>query len=384
MRRLLHQRRLCGRLGVNGLQCGDKGVQRLFGFRFGRLNHQRLVDDEREVHRRRVESVIQQALGHFQPAHPALPLPVGGEHHLVHTGTVIGQGVAVFQGVHQIVGIQHGVAADGMQPGCAQRPNVGIGAHQHAKVAVKAADFANAFRRFAQRVLPAVRNGNHRRGQIGSQDCAAAHRPGPRPAAAVGRTEGLVQVQMANVKPQVAQPGPPQQGVHIGPVAVHQPAAVVDNPAHFQYVPVEQPQGAGQRNHHAGEVVVGQFPQGGQVGVAVSVGRDGHHIKAGHGGRCRIRAVGAVGNAHFGAAAVALRQVVGPHHQHAGQFPVGAGQRGQAGGRHPRYFGEIALQPVQQLQRALRLGGRLLRVNPRKAGQERHLVIDLGVVLHRA
>src|SRR3712207_9204262 len=41
-------------------------VERLLGLRLGRLDQQRLVDEQGEVHRRRVEAVVEQALGEVE------------------------------------------------------------------------------------------------------------------------------------------------------------------------------------------------------------------------------------------------------------------------------------------------------------------------------
>ena len=193
-----------------------------------------------------------------------------------------------------------------------------------------------------------------------------------------------MQVQVTDIETQFAELGAAEQRVHVRAVAINQAAAVVDDPADFQDVGVEQAQGAGQGNHHPGKVVAGNLPERGQIGVAVSVGWDRNHVEAGH---CRgggISAVGAVRDAHLGSAGVAAGQVIRAHHEHAAQFAVGAGEARQAGGGHAGNLGEEVLQSVEQFQRSLGLLGRLLRMDPGESGQEGDLVVDLGVVLHRA
>ena len=76
--------------------------------------------------------------------------------------------------------------------------------------------------------------------------------------------------------------------------------------------------------------------------------------------------------------------MIGPHHQYAGQFAVGAGQGGQANTGHTGNFAQEFLEPVQQFQGPLTLLLWLQRVDGGKSGQEGHLVINLGVVLHGA
>ena len=73
---------------------GDRvgeGVERLLRLRLGRLDQQRLVDEQREVDRRRVEAVVEQALGEVERLEPELALHRrAGEHELVHADAVVG------------------------------------------------------------------------------------------------------------------------------------------------------------------------------------------------------------------------------------------------------------------------------------------------------
>ena len=69
-----------------------KRVERLAGLGLGRLDHQRLVDEQREVDRRRVEAVVEQPLGDVERLHPELALGrLAGEHELVHRPAVEGR-----------------------------------------------------------------------------------------------------------------------------------------------------------------------------------------------------------------------------------------------------------------------------------------------------
>ncbi len=57
-----------GRLAGNAEEGLGEGVQRRLALRLGRLNHHRLVDDEREIDRRGMEAVVQQPLGEVHGA----------------------------------------------------------------------------------------------------------------------------------------------------------------------------------------------------------------------------------------------------------------------------------------------------------------------------
>src|SRR5216684_7735952 len=67
-------------------------IHRALAFCLRGLDHDRFFDDERKVNRRRVEPVIQQALGHVFGRDPRLLLLAeAGQHELVLTDPVVGE-----------------------------------------------------------------------------------------------------------------------------------------------------------------------------------------------------------------------------------------------------------------------------------------------------
>ena len=84
-------------------------VQPLLRLGLGRLDHQRLGDDQREVDRRRVEAVVHQPLGDVERRDAVLLLQrPRREDELVHAQPVERQVVRVLQPGEQVVGVQHG------------------------------------------------------------------------------------------------------------------------------------------------------------------------------------------------------------------------------------------------------------------------------------
>ena len=70
-------------------------IERFARFGLGGLEHQRLVHDQREVHRRRVHAAVDRALGDVHGAHAGfLPEPGQVEHEFVHA--YAGRGAGVF------------------------------------------------------------------------------------------------------------------------------------------------------------------------------------------------------------------------------------------------------------------------------------------------
>ena len=85
MRRVARDLRILLRLAQDVRDRVGERVQRLLRLCLGRLDEQRLVDEQREVHRRRVEAVVEQPLGEVQRADPQLLLHRRArQHELVH------------------------------------------------------------------------------------------------------------------------------------------------------------------------------------------------------------------------------------------------------------------------------------------------------------
>ena len=223
-----------------------------------------------------------------------------------------------------------------------------------------------------------------RRGQEGHQPLGHADRPGPGSAAAVGRREGLVQVEVHHVEAHVAGPRHPDQRVEVGAVVVQQRAGVVGEPRDLEDVLLEDAEGVGVGHHHRGDVLVEVGGEVGDVDGAVHVALDRHHLEAARRRRRRVGAVRAVGDEHAGALGVAAVRVVRLDHAQPGPLAVRAGGRLQRHPRHPGDRGEHPLQPPHQLERALHVRLVLVRVQVGEPGEAGELFVDDGVVLHGA
>ncbi len=152
----------------------------------------------------------------------------------MHADAVVGNGVCTFQSRLEVVGVQHGILGDLAQPLGAVHGDVGVGAHEHAEVTVEGLDPADGLLRGdkaeQRRFVPFgfLEDPDEGRGQEVGQFGRNPHRARTGSAAAVRGGEGLVQVEVHHVEAQVPGPDDAQQGVQVGPVAVDQPAAFVD------------------------------------------------------------------------------------------------------------------------------------------------------------
>jgi len=162
-------------------------------------------------------TVVEEPLGDVQGLH-ARGLEVAvREHELVQAGQVVGAVVLGLEQGQQVAGVEHRQLGDPRHAGRAQLAQVGVGLHQHAEVAEEAPHSADA--QGAVRVEPpaslAVRLDERRR-QEGLEGGGDPDRPRAWPAAAVGRGEGLVQVELHDVGAPFPGAALAEDGVEVG------------------------------------------------------------------------------------------------------------------------------------------------------------------------
>ena len=184
-------------------------------------------------------------------------------------------------------------------------------------------------------------------GQEGREMRGDAYWAHPRPTAAVGDAEGLVQVEMRHVRAELSGQAQPEQGVEVGAVHVDLAAGGVDHLANLDDGFLEHAVGGGVGDHQRGQIVgvgLGFRAQVGEVDVAVLVA--GHHLH-GHPGHHRARRIGAVGGARNQAdvaPALAAALVIAADHQEPGVLALAAGVRLQRDRRKTR---DRAQHPLQ-------------------------------------
>ena len=136
---------------MSAIDVGER-VERLLRLRLGRLDQQRLVDEQREVDGRRVEAVVEQALGEVERLEPEVLLHRRArEHELVHADAVVGGrqvlgDALLLEPREQVVGVQHRGLRRLLEAVAAERQDVRVGAHEDAVVALEAAQAPDRLR----------------------------------------------------------------------------------------------------------------------------------------------------------------------------------------------------------------------------------------------
>ena len=230
-----------------------------------------------------------------------------------------------------------------------------------------------------------------RRGQEGQKAFATAHGAAAGAAAAVRRSEGLMQVQMHAVEAHVAHTHSAHNGVHVGTIVIKQRVHGVKDAHDVLQVPFHEAEGIGAGHHHAGDVLAvlvdGRLHGGGIDDAVRRLQRD--NLKAGHMGRSGVRAVSGVRNEHDVTAA-ALGPVVSGDEGHAGEFTVGASHGLKRETLHARDLAQPFLGLIENLKGTLAGSGTgfaELGQHGMHAGESRKgadSLGELGVILHGA
>mmetsp|Transcript_30563 Transcript_30563/g.85618 ORF Transcript_30563/g.85618 Transcript_30563/m.85618 type:complete len:299 (-) Transcript_30563:1347-2243(-) len=199
--------------------------------------------------------------------------------------------------------------------------------------------------------------------------------------------EGLVQVQVAHVRPDLAGGGQAHLGVHVGSVHVHLATVLVDDVADLVDVVLVHPMGRGVGDHQRRQVVrvlLCLLDDGLHIHVAVRVGANGDNLHAGHDGGRGVGPVGRGGDDADVPLVVAVGLVVRPDGHQARILPAGPRVGLQRAVVEPGDVHEHVRQLGEHLLVALHLVHRGVRVDVGELGPGDGDHLRRGVQLHGA
>ena len=342
-------------------------------------------DHQREIDRRRVEAVVEQALGDVERLHPVRSLDLVGEHDLVQRGRSRRQSSrgrrsrargSWPRAPRHSVDSREAVAAAGT--------HVRARADEDAEVAVERPHLADRMRPV---VLPrqcAVPLDDARARQERLEVVSHRDRPGAGAAAAVRRRERLVQVELQHVDAHVARLGHADQRVHVGAVHVDETAGCVHGRRDRARCPPRR-----------GRACSGWSPSSAATSSssarsrrrAISSPRSSHGtataVVAAQRRARRVGAVGARRDQHL-LARTAARLVPGADHLHAGELALRAGGGLQRHGVEAADLARAMLEIASKRSAPCTSSLRRVRMRfPRSPASPRP-VVGHRVVLHRA
>ena len=219
------------------------------------------------------------------------------------------------------------------------------------------------------------------------EPCNDADRTHARTAAAVRNAERLVQIQVANIRADIAWARNANLRIHVGAVHIDEPAVGVNDVTQFANAIFEHAVRTWVRHHAGREILSVKFRlhlQVGNIDVAVSIAINRNNGHASDHRACRIGAVRTIGNQADRSSLVTAVVVVRANHHEAGVLALRTSVRLQTDGGETGDFAEPCLEGTEQIRVALPLIGRRKRMNLAKArpGDRHHFAG--GVQLHGA
>ena len=189
---------------------------------------------------------------------------------------------------------------------------------------------------------------------------------------------------MHQVDAEVAGAHNASERIHVGAVAVDEPTAAVNQPNDLFDVFLEKAERIRIGDHEPSHLIGAGRSQCLDIDIAALVGGNLNGNEACHCRRCRVGAVRRIGNEDLVALLLTARGMIGADHQQRRELAMRARRRLERDAGKSANLGKPSLHAMHQRQVALDVRGRRQRVRLGEAGQSRHLLADLRVVLHGA
>ena len=251
-----------------------------------------------------MEAVIDEALGKVAGLHALGGLAVITKDHFVHAGALIGQLKVRFQLVADVVRVHQRIDGGVAEAGSTVGQDVSECTNEHAEVAVESADAADGLGAVVIEMPGGMigranvledRNREERFQVLldGNGTAAGA-------AAAVGRAEGLVQIQVHDIDTEIAGAAEANQRVHVRAIHVKHGAFGMQQGGNFGDIRFKDAERAGVGDHERGDIVRTVVFQNlyelFDIHHALFVGLDVLDGVAGHAGCGGVGAVGGIRN----------------------------------------------------------------------------------------
>ena len=207
-----------------------------------------------------MKAVVNQPLGDIHGIHAVLLLKRVAEDYFMHRGQRIRQVVNAFEVPANVIRIQHGVFRR-LAHARPVRKNVRQRANQHAEIAAKRLHAANRVRpHWLERQPTALFFHEDGHGTKRLENLFHRHRTCTWSTTAVRGRKRLVQVQVHNVRPEIAWARDSRERVHVGAVQVEQRAFGVQDLRNLGEVLFVNTQRRGIGDHQGRDIFGHQFP----------------------------------------------------------------------------------------------------------------------------
>ena len=342
----------------------DETIESLFRLVLGRLNHQTLVEEQREVDGRSMIAVIQQALCHIHRGDTGRLILQTVEHELMTTYSVDRQFIDILQRLFDIVGIESGQRTHQLHVLTTQREDISVGTHHHSEVAM-------IRRHEREELLQSLTHTNGTR---------------TRTTTSVRSGEGLVEVDMHHVETHVARTTSTKHRVQIGTIVIHQTSRIVDKLCDGRYLCLKETKGIRIGHHHRRDVRSLERDktfQISEIDLTISARFHLDYFEAADSCRGRIGAVGAVRHNDFLTSHITTRTMIVVDNHQSCKLAMSTSVWLECEVSQTCKGTERLLEHDNQSTGTNDSLFRLQRMQVLELRQSGHLLIDLGIIFHR-
>ena len=229
------------------------------------------MDNEREVHRRRVHAVVEEAFCHIESGDAGFFFVMFQRHdEFMHADARIGDIHVRRELVHEVVRIQHRLTGGFGEAIATEHQDIGQRTNHDEEIAVEHLHLSKRMSESFQMVALSFFHHDRRRQEV-FQEIFASHRAAPRAAAAMRGRKGLVQIQMHTVESHIPRTRTSDDGIEVRPIVVAKAARFVDDAGDFQNIRIENAERIRIREHKARGILADRFFQLFQIDAAFCI-----------------------------------------------------------------------------------------------------------------
>ena len=261
---------------------GDKTVDSVLALVFGGLDHERLVEEQREIDCRGMISIIEKTLCHVHGGDTGGFVAQTVEDKLMLAQSLDGQEILILERLLDIVGIESGKRSHQLHILATESEDIGEGTKQHTEVAVVwsygnlsavsicKVDCLDICQRTGSGCLrkELLQSGTH------------TNRSSTWSTATMGSGECLMKIDVHNVESHIARAACSKHRVEVGSIIVHQSAALMHEFGYLGNLLFKHSEGIGIGHHHCCHGIVEDATQVVDIHKTLCSALNLYHLKS--------------------------------------------------------------------------------------------------------
>ena len=261
---------------------GDKTVDGVLALVFGGLDHERLVEEQREIDCRGMISIIEKTLCHIHGGDTGGFVAQTIEYELVLAESLDGQEILVLERLLDIIGIESGKRSHQLHILATESEDIGEGTKQHTEVAVVWSygnlSAVSICKVDCLDICQRTGSGCLRKELL--QSDTHANRSSTWSTSSMGSGECLMKIDVHHIKAHVTRTASTEHRVEVGSIIVHQSAALMHEFGYLGNLLFKHSEGIGIGHHHCCHGIVEDATQVVDIHKTLCSALNLYHLKS--------------------------------------------------------------------------------------------------------